>query len=156
MDVTYLGDNTAAINAAAMYPKVLTFTPSLPATWTAGLKNAGGDFNMYMYNSTLVTTGLNSWNLVPVIAGVMYLTSGTTRINWDAGKPTWANWSPNKAFLTTNSATGLPGGSPTADLVAYGALNFSSSGPLPSSGAATFVPPTGNIIPLRIFFYLLI
>jgi len=110
---------------------------------------------MYMYNST-ITAGSNSWKLMPIIVGVNYLTSATTLATWNAGTPAWANWSPNKAFLTTNSATGLPAGSPASDLVAYGALNFSSSGPLPTTGSATFIPPTGPITPLRIYFNLVI
>jgi hypothetical protein len=153
MDVTYLGDGDTPL--FLLMPTELTFTPSLPQTWTVGLNGPGSDFNMFMYNST-ITQGSDSWKLIPVMAGVMYLSSGTTLANWNAGTPTWANWSPNKPFLITFNAPGLPAGSPSADLVACGPLNFSSSGPLPTTGTATFIPLPGNIIPLRIYFYLLI
>jgi hypothetical protein len=154
MDVTYTSED-GDTPLFLLIPSQLTFTPSLPQTWSVGLNIGATNFNMYMYNST-ITQGSDSWKLIPVIAGVMYLSSGTTLASWNAGTPTWANWSPNKSFLITFNAPGLPPGSPSEDLVASGPLNFSSSGPLPTTGTATFNPSAGPITALRIYFYLLI
>jgi hypothetical protein len=156
MDVTYTGNGTLALNAASMYPTALTFTPSLPGTWTAALKNAGSDMNMYMYTSD-VTIATNNWRVLPFISGVSYLTNTNTNISW-SNTPAWGFWVPNKtAFLTnSSSASGIPG-APTQDLIAYGALNFSSSGPLPTTGSASFVPANlTSVVAMRIFFSLLI
>jgi hypothetical protein len=155
MDVSYLGDNSTVISAIS--PSSINITPSPPASWNIGLISPGVSNNMYFANSNISAgQGANNWQLLPQIIGVQYVTSGNASGSLPNSTPVWGYWQPNKSCFLTNSGSGFPAGI-TADIAAYGSLQFSSAGPLPTTGAyTTKIGIIGQFIALRIYFSLLI